>query len=432
MACLVNGDTFTWIIKVNNNSTITVTGVEGAVTLPAGVNFVSYSATKGSYDDGTGIWTVGGLNAGNSATLTIEVEVTDQSLQPFTSSVTVSGNEFEPYLLNNISNNQKGGACNGGCAGGFNCSDNPVSCTCGTIGVISGTCSTGSTVDYRVVEDSAVNCTPNLDSTTGHYNVVLDDYSLPWSFEWEVYCCCDEICTGPLASCEIAGQSPFPPVESLDLCGCTAEITTSSISFLVYNSDPDEITLIPTNDIDGSVVDIDWGDGNATLGHTSGTAAVHAYSTVVAPTGRVITITERTGVASAKIVVYQQDDGAFELSDGTVILLTDLDGIISNYLPGELSFRNCPGSDVADYAAGLNAGYDIGLTTPIVGTLDIFVDTNRIIHVTTYDTVVDQEITAYNAWPYHDAAKKYRASLTDTNSNLLIEFEGIITSSCSA
>jgi len=430
MGCLTNGETFTWIIKVNNTSPITVTGVEGAVTLPAGVTFASYSATKGSYDDGTGVWTVGGLLPGASATLTIEVEVSDESLQPYTASVTVSGNEFEPYLLNNIANNQKGGACNEGCAAGFNCSDNPVSCTCGSIGMVSGTCSAGSTIDYRVVEGSEVNCTPNLDSATGNYNVVLDDYSLPWSFDWEVYCCCDEICTGPLSSCTISGQSPFPPVESIDLCGCTAEIDVSSLSFLIYASGDDEITLSPTNDIDGADVDIDWGDGNSTLGHTSGTDAVHAYTTVGAPTARVITITEGTGQALARIVLYQQDDGTSDLADGTTLLTSDIEGILANYLPGELSFRNCPGSDVADYEAGLYAAYDLGLSTQLVGELNITIDGSHIIHSVAYNTGDDAEITAYNAWPYHDASKKYKASLTSSGA-IIIEFEGVITSSCS-
>ena len=43
--------------------------------LPEGVLFQSTSASQGSYDHNTGIWTVGALNGGASANLTITVKV---------------------------------------------------------------------------------------------------------------------------------------------------------------------------------------------------------------------------------------------------------------------------------------------------------------------------------------------------------------------
>ena len=208
MACLINGDTFTWTINVNNNSVIPVTGVATSVTLPAGVTYISHVVTKGSYDDGTGVWTVGSLAVGASATLTITVEVADATLQPFTASAVVAGNEFESYILNNIGSSVKGGGCTEGCASGFNCSDNTVGCLCGQVGILSGSCSGDSTIDYRIVEGSEVNCTVEIDASTGQYTVTPLDFSDPWSFDWEVYCCCDEICTGPLVSCTQSGTVP--------------------------------------------------------------------------------------------------------------------------------------------------------------------------------------------------------------------------------
>lgn len=55
-------------------SPLTATGVQVRDVLPAGVTFVSATGT-GTYNSGTGIWTVGTLAPGASATLTINVTV---------------------------------------------------------------------------------------------------------------------------------------------------------------------------------------------------------------------------------------------------------------------------------------------------------------------------------------------------------------------
>ncbi len=51
------------------------TGIAVTDVLPAGVTFAGKSASKGSYDEGTGVWTVGALAAGGSATLTLTAVV---------------------------------------------------------------------------------------------------------------------------------------------------------------------------------------------------------------------------------------------------------------------------------------------------------------------------------------------------------------------
>jgi uncharacterized repeat protein (TIGR01451 family) len=56
-------------------SNLTATGVQVLDILPPGVTFVSASGT-GSYNSGTGVWSVGTLAPGGSATLTITVTVT--------------------------------------------------------------------------------------------------------------------------------------------------------------------------------------------------------------------------------------------------------------------------------------------------------------------------------------------------------------------
>ena len=546
MACLINGDVFTWIIKVTNSSIIPVTGVEGAVTLPLGVTFASYSATKGTYDDGTSTWSVGSLAPGASATLTIEVSVTTQALQPFTASVVVSGNEFEPYLLNNIASDQKGGACTDGCLGGFNCSDNTVSCTCGQIVLTSGTCNVGSDIEYRVVEDSEVNATVALDISTGHYNVTLLNYALPWSFDYEIYCCCGEVCTGPLTSCTISGESNIDcstwgfivnsgltddieddangtadvgvcgadvlhfyssdetvvisvtagsaivdlttPVVGVvptvaghliatvtnelgtaveidetvttlvdnldgtctytneagvdvtftadssaaigDLCDCEPVSTEESITIIVFNNDLNSIRLNPTNAVDGGVLDISWGDGTYTLGHTSAANATHIYPDVATTVSRVITVTEATGTASAKIYLQQKADDTFEIGTGRPLLTTGGTSLNARYMNGSLVARRCPTSDVLDYEASIYAGQDVGQSETLTGTLDIEIDNTRIISYPVYNTNSGSNINALNAWPYHNASKKYRATLSLASGEKVLEFEGKLTVDC--
>lgn len=75
-----NGATITYTLGIANAAapSLTATGVQVLDILPLGVNFVSASGS-GSYDSGTGIWTVGTLAPGASASITITVMVTATS-----------------------------------------------------------------------------------------------------------------------------------------------------------------------------------------------------------------------------------------------------------------------------------------------------------------------------------------------------------------
>jgi uncharacterized repeat protein (TIGR01451 family) len=64
-----------YTIVVTNNGPETATGVEVTDQLPSGVTFSDYSATLGSYNSGTGVWDVGTLPNGQSATLTLSATV---------------------------------------------------------------------------------------------------------------------------------------------------------------------------------------------------------------------------------------------------------------------------------------------------------------------------------------------------------------------
>jgi uncharacterized repeat protein (TIGR01451 family) len=74
-ATLISGSNATYTITVTNNGPDNATGVVLTDVLPGNVNFVSSSTATGSYNDGTGAWTIGALANGASATLTLNVEL---------------------------------------------------------------------------------------------------------------------------------------------------------------------------------------------------------------------------------------------------------------------------------------------------------------------------------------------------------------------
>ncbi len=70
------GDVLVYRIEVTNNGADQATNVSLDDDLPAGVSYVSDTASAGtSYDDATGIWTIGTINTGASVILDITVTV---------------------------------------------------------------------------------------------------------------------------------------------------------------------------------------------------------------------------------------------------------------------------------------------------------------------------------------------------------------------
>ena len=69
------GDDATFEITVGNDGPSTATGVVVDDLLPAGLTYDSHVATQGDYDETTGIWTVGDLEDGDTATLTLVAQV---------------------------------------------------------------------------------------------------------------------------------------------------------------------------------------------------------------------------------------------------------------------------------------------------------------------------------------------------------------------
>lgn len=73
--------------------------------LPAGLGYVSHAASSGSYDSGTGRWTIANLDAGGSAALTLTAEVLNGSAGQtlIHAASVVSSVEYDPDPANNAS-----------------------------------------------------------------------------------------------------------------------------------------------------------------------------------------------------------------------------------------------------------------------------------------------------------------------------------------
>jgi uncharacterized repeat protein (TIGR01451 family) len=75
-------------ITVTNTGTIGATGVVVEDLLPAGLTFVSATASQGSYVNGTGVWTVGAIGVSGNATLDITATATGTGTITNTAEVT--------------------------------------------------------------------------------------------------------------------------------------------------------------------------------------------------------------------------------------------------------------------------------------------------------------------------------------------------------
>jgi|GEM_PF-1020743 len=84
------GDTAVFRITVANAGPDAAVGVEVTDAVPAGTTFDSATASTGSYDDGTGVWSIPTLASGASATLDISLDVTATSVTNV-AEVTASG-----------------------------------------------------------------------------------------------------------------------------------------------------------------------------------------------------------------------------------------------------------------------------------------------------------------------------------------------------
>jgi uncharacterized repeat protein (TIGR01451 family) len=96
------GGQVVFTITLNNDGPDAATGVVVTDLLPAGLQFVSASATNGSYSTGTGVWNVGDISVASPAmTLTITAQVQTAGAKTNTAEVTVSDQSDPDSTPNN-------------------------------------------------------------------------------------------------------------------------------------------------------------------------------------------------------------------------------------------------------------------------------------------------------------------------------------------
>jgi uncharacterized repeat protein (TIGR01451 family) len=94
------GNTITYSVTVSDNGPSNATNVTLEDMLPAGLSFVSANAGQGTYDESSGIWTVGTLDNGLSAVLTVTATV--ESPNPSTNTaMIIHADQVDPNPGNN-------------------------------------------------------------------------------------------------------------------------------------------------------------------------------------------------------------------------------------------------------------------------------------------------------------------------------------------
>ena len=97
------GNNVTFTVTAKNNGPLNATGVVVTDPLPAGLTFVSASASQGGYTSGSGVWSVGSLASGATATLQIVATVTQAG--PHTNTATKTAeDQQDPNAANDSAN----------------------------------------------------------------------------------------------------------------------------------------------------------------------------------------------------------------------------------------------------------------------------------------------------------------------------------------
>ena len=117
------GENVVFTLTVTNLGPNAATGVVVNDLLPAGLSFVSATPSKGTYNNLTGIWTIGNMNKDDVETLTIEATVNTEGA--ILNIANVSGNEYDP----NPTNNQALAQVNGEPASDLSITKNVCDCT---------------------------------------------------------------------------------------------------------------------------------------------------------------------------------------------------------------------------------------------------------------------------------------------------------------
>src|SRR5205807_1320526 len=96
------GDNLTFTITLSDNGPNTATNVQVTDLLPAGLSLVSATPSQGSYNSGSGVWTVGTVDTLSARTLTLSALVVSSAPRTNTATIT-RADQFDPNANNNSS-----------------------------------------------------------------------------------------------------------------------------------------------------------------------------------------------------------------------------------------------------------------------------------------------------------------------------------------
>ena len=94
------GDQITFTVTLSNQGPDAATGVQVTDLLPAGLTFVQRDPSQGSYNNVSGVWTVGTVSPGAPQTLSITATVVSPAAQTNTGTIS-DADQFDPNTANN-------------------------------------------------------------------------------------------------------------------------------------------------------------------------------------------------------------------------------------------------------------------------------------------------------------------------------------------
>src|SRR5262249_14258552 len=95
------GDVVTFTVSLNNSSPDDATGVQLTDLLPSGLAFVLAAPSQGTYTGATGLWNVGTVANGATATLQLQARVLAAVARTNTSTISAA-DQFDPNTTNNV------------------------------------------------------------------------------------------------------------------------------------------------------------------------------------------------------------------------------------------------------------------------------------------------------------------------------------------
>lgn len=300
----------------NHDSFVNATSALLTFTFPAGITVLSGSGTQGSFNTGTGEWTIGTLGVLETETITMSIRIDDISLQPFyiTEELTISQGEttivdnsgtitleteetgcdpcnFQIPVISPVPDPYQGMV--------IDVAKNDIAyCDC-------------CTKSWIVEPDSSVNCTI-INVTGSLFSVKLINPNLSWEFEYRVKC---EDCSNGLSYQSdpilVSGQALFTAS-----VGYYFTIGHTSPLSLIGVGDSENYFVVPTSLNGKKIRSVGYGLRDT---GTDGTTKVR----VVKKAG--VTVTNSTTVTTIAINAYSAnyvfDPEVFSLSTGDIVYI---------------------------------------------------------------------------------------------------------------